>query len=45
MRGLPFSYQNSYYDSDWTSNGVNYLKTIVSGLGTEIVYEIPSPAQ
>ena len=45
MRGLPFSYQNEYYNSSWTDGGKKYLKTLISGTtDTYFTYEIEDPA-
>jgi hypothetical protein len=45
MRGLPFSYQNEYYDSKWSAGGNNYLKTLISGTtDSYFTYEVGSPA-
>ena len=45
MRGLPFAYQNEYYNSSWEDGNNRYLKTLISGTtDSYFTYEVAKPA-
>lgn len=45
IKGIPFAYEDSWFDSSWSGENSTFAKFVTSGSTDYIVYEIPYPLE